>query len=445
MSDIRWKKRHAISVRLRIGLTLAVVVGASLSVGVVSSASADQVVQNPRGPFLGAVPSTLHRPVLKTAANGTPPLTYHGGPVQHSSQAYAIYWRPAGSYIPASYQSEIAQYFTDVGADSWKTSNVYAALTQYCSGVATGAKSCPSASDNFTSYSVSYGGAAVDTTPFPRTNNCPAYALGDGTTSTVCLTDAQVRAEINKVVAAHHWPTGMGTEFFVFTPAHVGECQTIGGTSDPNGGCYDPEFVSGFCAYHSNIGGTTLYAFQPWADISGCQFQSTNNPYPNDNGADITVNVMSHEHNETMSDPLGTAWYDSQGYENGDECAWLSMATKYNGIGDYSQTINQNEYLMQSEWSNRANNCVLTNTYPQPTASFTATAGTAAHSLNFTLTRSDSDDTTFRYSWSFGDGATSTLQNPTHTYATAGSKTVTVTVFDAHGDQAHVVKAVTVS
>ena len=121
------------------------------------------------------------------------------------------------------------------------------------------------------------------------------------------------------------------------------------------------------------------------------------------------------------------------------------MTTKYNGIGDYSQTINQDQYLMQAEWSNRAKNCVLTNTFAQPTASFTAVAGTAPHSVNFTLTRSDSDDITFRYAWSFGDGGTATTQNPTHTYTTAGTKTVIVTVFDAHADQAHVVKAVTVS
>jgi hypothetical protein len=432
--------------RLRSAVILAVALAAVLSASVAASASAE-VTHNPKGHFLGIMPSSLHRTVLTAGtAQGTPPLTYHGGPVVHSSRVYAIYWRPPGTYIPAGYQAQIAQYFTDVAASSWKTTNVYAALTQYCSGVANGASSCPSASDNFSSYSVAYGGAFIDTaSKFPTTGNCPNYTLGDGTTSTNCLTDAQIQAEVNKVVTAEKWATGLGTEFFVFTPAHVGECFTIGGTSDPNGGCYDPEFSPGFCAYHSNVGGTKLYAFQPWADLPGCQYSTPNNPYPNDNGADITLNVVSHEHNETMSDPLGTSWYDSQGYENGDECAWLALTTHYNNIGDYSQVINGDDYLLQSEWSNRAKNCVLSNTYPQPTASFTTAAGSAAHSVNFTLTRSDSDDTSFRYAWTFGDGTTSTLQSPTHTYAAAGAKTVTVVVFDAHGDQIRVAKAVTVS
>jgi hypothetical protein len=426
--------------RLKLGLALAIVASAC-ALGPITSPAGAAVVHNPLGQFLGVLPSTLHRPApLTPTANGTPPLTYHGGPVVHSSKAYAIFWRPTGTYIPAGYQSEIAQYFTDVSADSWKTSNVYAALTQYCQGVATGAKSCTSAANNFSSYNVAYGGSTVDATAFPKTNNCPNYTLGDDSTSTICLTDAQIRTEVNKVVAAKHWATGLGTEFFVFTPAHVGQCQDLAGTA-----CYDPAFSSGYCAYHSNIGGTTLYAVQPWADISGCQYSTTNNPYPNDDGADTTINVMSHEHNETISDPLGTAWWDSAGYENGDECAWLALTTKYNGIGDYSQTISGDQYLMQSEWSNRANNCVLTNTYPQPKATMTTAAGTTAHSVKFTLTVSDTDDTSFRYLWTFGDGTTATTQSPSHTYATAGAKAVTVTVFDAHGDQAHVAQTVTVS
>jgi PKD repeat protein len=100
---------------------------------------------------------------------------------------------------------------------------------------------------------------------------------------------------------------------------------------------------------------------------------------------------------------------------------------------------------MQSEWSNRANKCVETNTYPQPTGTFTAAAGSPAYTENFTSSVSDSDDTTFRYSWSFGDGSSSTSANPSHTYASAGSENVTLTVFDAHGDQLHVVKPVAVS
>ena len=39
----------------------------------------------------------------------------------------------------------------------------------------------------------------------------------------------------------------------------------------------------------------------------------------------------------------------------------------------------------------------------------------------------------FAYSWNFGDGSTSTLQNPSHTYASTGSYTVTLSVKDSDG------------
>jgi PKD repeat protein len=49
----------------------------------------------------------------------------------------------------------------------------------------------------------------------------------------------------------------------------------------------------------------------------------------------------------------------------------------------------------------------------------------------FTDRSTDVDGDISAWSWSFGDGATSTLQNPTHTYATKGTKMVTLTVTDA--------------
>ena len=60
----------------------------------------------------------------------TPPLTYHNGPVQHSSKVYSIFWQPSGHYIPPSYVSTVNQYFADVAHDNYKTSNVYATDTQ---------------------------------------------------------------------------------------------------------------------------------------------------------------------------------------------------------------------------------------------------------------------------------------------------------------------------
>jgi PKD repeat protein len=52
---------------------------------------------------------------------------------------------------------------------------------------------------------------------------------------------------------------------------------------------------------------------------------------------------------------------------------------------------------------------------------------------NFTDQSTDSDGTISSRSWAFGDGATSSLQNPAHSYASAGTYTVNLTVTDNDG------------
>jgi len=66
-----------------------------------------------------------------------------------------------------------------------------------------------------------------------------------------------------------------------------------------------------------------------------------------------------------------------------------------------------------------------------PTVAFTGTptSGTAPLTVQFTSTCSD----TTSYLWAFGDGSTSTAQNPSHTYTTPGTYTVTLTGTNLYG------------
>jgi hypothetical protein len=66
---------------------------------------------------------------------------------------------------------------------------------------------------HFVSYSVAFGGAVLDSQALP-TSGCPNYTLGDGSTSTACLTDAQLQTEINRVVNSRSLPT-CGCRIFV--------------------------------------------------------------------------------------------------------------------------------------------------------------------------------------------------------------------------------------
>ena len=70
-----------------------------------------------------------------------------------------------------------------------------------------------------------------------------------------------------------------------------------------------------------------------------------------------------------------------------------------------------------------------------PVASFAATetSGTAPMTVQFV---DSSTNTPTSWVWSFGDGGSSTLQNPSHTYTSAGTYTVTLTATNA-GRQQH--------
>ncbi len=71
----------------------------------------------------------------------------------------------------------------------------------------------------------------------------------------------------------------------------------------------------------------------------------------------------------------------------------------------------------------------VTNISPVANFSFTVSGLTA----NFTDSSTDSDGTIASRAWSFGDSATSTATSPSHTYATAGTYSVTETVTDNGG------------
>ena len=81
--------------------------------------------------------------------------------------------------------------------------------------------------------------------------------------------------------------------------------------------------------------------------------------HPNWNHADATIDIASHEHNETITDPRWNGWYDASGYEDGDKCAWIygHLSGTTTG-GQYNQTINGHHYFLQEEYSNRVGRCV---------------------------------------------------------------------------------------
>ena len=442
-------------VRVALGFAaLALVAGGAVPTYAASSrtsAPAPRASAAPAGPrdaarkFLGVVPSANPSTPLRRssfgAARATPQVassqvTYHGGPVQHSSAVYAIFWAPPSFPLPAGYQTIISQYFTDVAHDSYLPSNVYGSTTQYYDG-AGGAK-------KFLSYNIAFKWTGVDSRSFPA-SGCPNYVLGDGSTSKVCLTNAQLEKELKSVIASHKLPKGLGTNYFLFTPQGVASCMNA--TALSSGGCYDPMQSNGYCAYHSHFGSgaqAVLYANMPYDAISGC----TSGESPNANAADAVLNNASHEHNETITDPLGTAWYDSAGNEIADKCHLVFGASAgETSSGQFNEVINGHGYWLQQVWSNRARSCVQRNSFPQPVASFSFKPAVPSPGKKVTFVSSvhEPGETALTYRWAFPDGGVSSAKNPTHLFASAvifGN--VTLVVADRHGDQTRTVNVITV-
>ena len=306
-------------------LLLAVVVGSGATVALADQPSPS----NPVGKILGVVP--VHGQAGHGFGSGSS-LTYHNGPVMRTNKAYGIYWIPSGYSVSSNYRSLIDGFFQNVAADSGKQGNVYYSDTQYYDTTGNVA------------YASTFSGSSVDTNPFPA-NGC-----SDPYTS-VCLTDAQLQSEISSVISAKGWPRGTGSVYFLFTPKNVGSC-------------YGSSCAFSFCAYHSSFGSgsnTVLYANQPYAAWVPAACGSGQSP--NSDDADSSINVVSHEHNESITDPLGSAWYDRRGYENGDKCAW-NFGSPIGGTNGkyYNQLIGGGTYYLQQEWSNKSSACVLTGT-----------------------------------------------------------------------------------
>jgi hypothetical protein len=288
--------------------------------------------------------------LLGTASAASGNATHQSRPtglVPHLAQAGAAgralskvgpFAAPGFLTFDASYESAINQYFTDVAHDSGGTSNVYSVATQYGDGT------------GFVQYQSTFGGSYVDHDPLPP-NGCD-----DGQDS-VCLTDPQLQAEIQNVLTATGWHGSTAAMFVLMTPNGVGSC--FDGTSQE---CT----TNTYCAYHNAFTDSraepVIYANEPYnATIDGCDPGSS----PNSDDADATINTISHEHNEAITDPFGDAWWrDSDGQENGDLCAW-DFGAKLGGttgVDAYNQLINGHHYWLQQEWSNSGSGCFQNST-----------------------------------------------------------------------------------
>ncbi|MDQ6821651.1 MAG: PKD domain-containing protein [Actinomycetota bacterium] len=456
------------------GFAAACALVTALVVGV--PAASALVVHTPNGHFLGIAP---HRGVAAVSipgsiaaqhkanlsSNGT--LSFHNGPVVHSSTAYLVFWAPSGFSIQQSSQALLGRYLTDAAADSGKPNNVYGVARQFTDA------------SGFADYSQAFSAGAQaisDTQTYPALDsaNCPKSL----SIETYCLTDAQIEAELQRLIASQHLPddgpassTGLPANapiYFMVLPPTVNVCDS--------GGCVDTQFCSYHSVFTNTSGHEVLYAAVPFLATSGglaklCQSDGNSVvQQPNRDPADVALKFLSHEHNEVLTDPLGTAWFDSSsGNEDGDNCnQYAPTANPANGTSPhaftpviagnapqgtlYNQLIAGDPYYLQSEWSNGDIGCEMAPTggtiVPRFTSPSSNIQGTPA---SFDPSASTSTNPLSSATWDFGDssapafrGGSSSLANVSHTYSLGGTYTVKLTLVDNRGNLATTTQQVTV-
>lgn len=290
-----------------------------------------------------ALPATKHHSphIMKlhgmnaqvAVANGSDLLQYNGGPVMKSSTTYAIFWEPStlpdgsATHVSATYNSLLQRYFGDVGG-----SGLYNVNTEYYD------------TTGHIANNSTFGGAWVDTSAYPASDCTDTATAGN------CLIDTDIQAEVQKAMTANNWSSGLTHLFFVFTAWNEGSCFDA-----TSAACSFTQY----CGYHSyftdNASNPIVYANMPYTgtSLNGCGVPKTPN---NDADADSTISVASHEQMEAVTDPMLNAWYDSQGNEIGDKCAW-NFGTLGQDNGNANESWNSNLYLVQQEWSNALDGC----------------------------------------------------------------------------------------
>jgi hypothetical protein len=384
---------------------------------------------------------------------GSQLVNLEDGPVMHSVTTHVIYWDPNKELTDAT-KGIVDGFFGDVAHDSGLPTNVFAVAAQYTDRTGNAA------------YASTATTPQIDTDAFPP-SECAAAPGGDpGPPYTKCLLDSGLREELSKFVAAEQLPVGPTQLYMLLLPHRVATCLEEEAEISP--GVFEQICSNNFfCAYHSYIepatAGEIIYATIPFSlldssDAKGCQDDGhpvIQQPNPdNANGsdsetrfADVALKYISHEYIEAVTDPLvefETAWVDAHGLEVGDKCNGVHGPS--NGVGRdpnsflpvlgglaaegtlFNQVIDSGHYYLQSEWDNAAKACLM-KPLSLGGASFAVPSATAGAPVTFTGSAFD-PYAGFEPTWTFGDGATGSGTSASHTYATAGEFTVTMTPRD---------------
>ena len=225
-------------------------------------------------------------------------MSYQGGAVVDSAESHAVYMNPNDTCKISTCWGDPEGYLRNLGiSDFIHVADQYVGL---------------SSSGRYT-----VGNRAI----FGYT---PVKATTPGFTDYEPFTDADIQTIVH-AVASVTGQTGYGHIYHVFLPQGQDECFDSTFSE-----CYSPDNPNtfAFCAYHSSVDftdiGHVLYTVEPFQNNYGCAVKPGT---PNGQLVDSTDNVLNHETFEAITDPDGTAWWNSTniglyGEEVADECTF---------------------------------------------------------------------------------------------------------------------------
>jgi hypothetical protein len=262
----------------------------------------------------GIVPHRLRPQVTESAAAGAngliyPPITYHGGSVMRTPNVYLIWygnWNRTNNSDTPGGQAIIRDFLHGLSGSNYYMTNA------------------------------SYGGPSGMFAVVKETTD--RYSQG------YQLSDRGVQNVVAHAFASGALPKDTNGIYFVLTSSDIPE--TSG-------------FCNQYCGWHTDaiISGLDIkFAFvgNAYRCLDACAEQTVG---PNQNaGVDGMVSLIAHELEEANTDPDLDAWYDYNGDESADKCAWTfgsNVRTDRNGAY-YNMTLigragNSRNFLVQRE------------------------------------------------------------------------------------------------
>jgi len=248
-------------------------------------------------------------PIRRAAGISRPshlkPIRYHGGPVMTGPTHLYLIWY--GMWDGNSATSILTDFANSIGGSPY-----YAINASYMQ--------------------MDFGTVGPDVTVAGQIAD--AYSQGKR------LTDTDVRQVVGAALRAGTLPIDESGIYTVLTSADV--VETSG-------------FTTSYCGWHSHARmqkSDIKFAFIGDPTTQGLTHCSAQTVGPNDNpGADAMVSVFAHEIVETVTDPDANGWYDSNGNENADKCAWTYGKTHQVNGAKVNISLGTRDYLIQQNWN----------------------------------------------------------------------------------------------